>query len=188
MAVSLSARGGIDFTPTVTEYTAEGISFRQLSFRDGKRRVVYEPPRGWSYRGGGNDLQLVPPAATRADASIQVADLNAPQPFDEKLIAGLREQCLRNVPAGSQSVKVVAEEQNPVRIGRGDSYAITVSYQALGEIFLRSVLLVNLTDAQLTFRFTARKADFDQLQRTFRSSIFSWHWVEPSSTAAVVQK
>jgi len=184
----MSANAAIDLTPTVSEYTAEGIRFRQLSFKDGKQRVIYEPPRQWTVRGGGSDLRLVPPTAERADASIQVTELPRPQPFDEKLFAALKEQCLRSVPPGAQNAVIVSEEQNPVRLERGDCYAVTVSYQSIGETFFRSVLFANIPDAQLTFRLTARKADFESLQRAFRSSILSWHWVELGPAASVAQK
>ena len=169
----------MDLTPQSKEYTAEGITFRQLFFKDGIRRVVYELPRNWSYGGDATSLQLVPPKADRADASIQVVDMPKAQPFDEKLLAALKEQSLRGVPPGVQTVATINEEINSVRLESGDSYAITISYQALGETFVRSTLYVNLPTALLTFRLTARKADFDPLQRAFRSSILSWHWVEP---------
>jgi hypothetical protein len=184
---AISARGGIDLTPSASEYTAEGLTFRQLSFKDGKRRVVYELPRQWGYQGGGTSLQLSPPTSVRADASIQVADIAKPQPFDETLFAALKEQSLRAAPPGAQNPTVINEEVNPVRLERGDVYGVTISYQALGETFLRSTLYVNLSDAQLTFRLTARKSDFERLQRTFRSSILSWHWVDANPQSTVVQ-
>jgi hypothetical protein len=188
VAFAVSARAGIDLTPTPSEYTAEGITFKQLSFKDGKWRVSYEPPRLWSYRGDGTSLQLSPPNSARADASIQVADLVKPQAFDEKLFSVLKEQSFRAVPPGAQNITLLNEELNPVRLERGDVYAVTISYQALGETFLRSAIYVNLPDTQLTFRLTARKADFEPLQRAFRSSILSWHWVENDSVTKVARK
>jgi hypothetical protein len=187
-AGAISARGAIDLTPTTSEYTAEGVTFKQLSFKDGKRRILYELPSQWSYRGDATGLQLVPQNSTGADASIQVAAIPRPQAFEEKLFAALRDQSLRAAPPGAQNVTLLNEEFNPVRLERGDAYCVTISYQALGETFLRSTLSVNLPDAQLTFRLTARKADFEVLQRTFRSSILSWHWVEPDPARTVVQK
>jgi hypothetical protein len=178
----------MDLTPSASEYTAEGMTFKQLSFKDGKRRIVYELPRLWTYRGDRASLQLMPPNSARADACIQVADVAKPQAFDEKLFAALREQSLRAAPPGAMNVTLVNEESNPVRLERGDVYAVTISYQTLGETFVRSMLYVNLPDAQLTFRLTARKADFESLQRAFRSSILSWHWAEPNPSATVVQK
>jgi hypothetical protein len=187
VAFALSARAGIDLTPSASEYTAEGVTFKQLSFKDGERRVLYELPQLWSYRGGGSSLQLVPVKPESADASIQVVDITKPQPFDEKLFAALREQSLRAAPPGAQNVIVINEEMNPIRLERGDVYGVTISYQALGQSFHRSTLYVNLPDAQLTFRLTARKADFEALQRAFRSSILSWHWVERKPDAQIAQ-
>jgi hypothetical protein len=184
VAFAASARGGLDLTPSSKQYTAEGITFQQLFFKDGKRRVIYELPRQWSYRGEGTSLQLSPPNSARADASIQAADAPKPQPFDEKLFAALREQSLHAAPPGAQNVSVLNEELNPVRLDRGEAYAVTISYAALGETFVRSTLYVILPDAQLTFRLTARKADFEPLNRVFRSSILSWHWVEDGDVVA----
>src|ERR1700719_1753152 len=151
----------LDLTPIVSEYVAEGITFRQLTFKDGKRQVVYEPPQRWTCRGSVSSLQLTPAKTDRADAVIQAVELNAPQTLDNKAIDALREQFLKSVPPGSQSVTLVSEEQNPVSLENGASYAVTVAYQALGETFLRSVVFVNLPETQLTFRLTARKADFE---------------------------
>jgi hypothetical protein len=184
---AVSARGGIDLTPSPSEYTAEGITFKQLSFKDGKRRVIYELPRLWSYRGEGTSLKLSPPHSPTADASIQVTDIVKPQPFDEKLFAVLREQSLRTAPAGSQNATVISEEINPVRLERGDVYGVTISYNTLGQTFHRSALYVNLPDAQLIFRLTACKTDFESLERAFRSSILSWHWVDAAPSATVAQ-
>src|SRR6478752_10748191 len=105
-AFAISARAGIDLTPSASEYTAEGNTFRQLSFKDGKRQIVYELPRQWSYRGDGTSVQLSPPNSVRADASIQVTDLAKPQPFDETLFAALRDQALRTAPPGAQNATV----------------------------------------------------------------------------------
>jgi len=176
----------IDLTPTVSEYVAEGITFRQLNFKDGKRQVIYEPPRQWSCHGSGSSLQLTPPKVDRADASIQAVEVKAPEKLDDKTIADLKAQFMRTLPPGGQTANIVSEEMNPVNLENGSSYALAASYQALGETFVRSIVFVNLPETQLTFRLTARKADFEPLQRMFRSSILSWHWVEPTAAAATV--
>lgn len=185
LAGTSTATAQIDLTPTANEYTAEGITFRQLSFKDGKRKVVYEPPRQWSYRGGGASLQLTPPNANRADAVIQVTELSKPQDLDEKSIATLREEFIRSLPPGSNGITMTSEECNPVSLENGTSYSFTVRYQVIGEKFSRTVVFVNLPKMQLTFKLTGRETDFERMQKQFRSSILSWHWVETSS--AVVQ-
>lgn len=103
-----------------------------------------------------------------------------PQPLDEKAIAAFREQVLAGLPGGSQAAAIVSEEQNAVSIEGSVSHGITVSYQALGQTFLRNVIIANRPDMQLTFRITAPKDRFDAVQKAFRASIFSWHWVESS--------
>jgi hypothetical protein len=173
----------LDLTPTVSQYTAEGITFRQLNFQDGKRRVVYEPPRLWICRGGGTSLQLTPPKVDRADAIIQIGEAKAAAKLDDKAIAGLREQALRSVPPGSQTVTLLSEEQNPVSLENAASCAVTLSYSVLGETFVRNIVFLELAETQISFRITARKADFESVQRPFRSSILSWHWVDQSTSA-----
>jgi hypothetical protein len=181
--VPIRSASALDLTPTVSEYTAEGITFRQLNFQDGRRKAVYEPPRLWICHGGGTSLQLVPPKVDRADAIIQVVDVTATSTLDEKVVAGLKEQALRSLPPGSQTVTVLSEEQNPVSLEGKPSYGVTLSYSALGETFVRSIVFINLSEMQLSFRITARQADFEAVQRPFRSSIFSWHWVDQSTSA-----
>jgi hypothetical protein len=119
----------------------------------------------------------------RADALIQTISLAAPQALDEKAMAFLKEQFLNSLPPGSQMIKLLKEEQNPVVLENKVSYAVTISYQALGETFMRSTLFTNIADNQLRFTITARKDDFERLQEAFRASIFSWHWLEVSPAA-----
>ncbi len=188
LAFSVSAAAAIDLTPTASEYVAEGLKFHELSFKDGKRRVVFEPPQQWSYRGTANMLQLTPSNVARADAVIQVADVRAADKLDEKALAAFREQFLAALPPGSQGGEITREEFNPVQVERASSYVITGQYKAIGELFVRSVVFVNLPETQLTFRLTARKADFDKLERAFRGSILSWHWIDPEAGPALAQK
>jgi hypothetical protein len=180
---SVRSATALDLTPTVSEYTAEGITFRQLNFQDGKRKAIYEPPRLWICHGSGSSLQLMPPNIDRADAIIQVAEANAAPKLDEKAVAGFKEQSVNSLPPGSQAVTVISEEQNPVSLENTASFGVTLSYVVLGEKFVRSIVLINFPETQLSFRITARKADFDRLQGAFRSSILSWHWVDPAPTA-----
>lgn len=187
-AFSNTATAAIDLTPTKSEYVAEGLTFHQLSFKDGTRRIIFEPPQQWSYRGTANTLQLVPSNISRADAVIQVVEAKTSDKLDEKALAAFREQFLASLPPGSQGGEITREEFNPVQLERASSYAITGQYKAIGEVFVRGVVFVNLPEAQLTFRLTARKADFEKLDRAFRGSILSWHWVDPEPAATVAQK
>jgi len=183
----LTLRAALDLTPTLKEYTSEGIAFKRLVFNDGKKQITYDLPSRWNYRAIGDSIKLIPPNALNADVFIGALPLTTAQPFDDKGIATAREHFMQGIPATVQSMKVVAEQLNTVPFKAGN-YEITVSYQALGEIFIRRALYINLADTQLVFRLSARKTEFEGLWRTFRSSILSWQGVEPDSAATVVQK
>jgi hypothetical protein len=175
----ITAKAGIDLTPLATEYIAEGIKYQQLTFRQDKQAIEYELPWGWSFHGSANQFYLNPPKRNFAEAVIESVPLAAPRPLDEKVSKALEQQFIDSLPVGSQFVTVVSEGQNTILLDRHPSFEVTVSYQLIGEKFLRSAIFVNLPDTQLMFRFTARKDDFAALYQTFRSSILSWHWVEP---------
>jgi hypothetical protein len=181
--LTATAQAHIDLTPTPTEYVAEGITFRRLIFRQADNSSVrYEPPRGWTCRGGGDQLQLTPGDATRAQAAIQAVPLAAAQALDDKSTALLREEFLNNLPPGSQLIKLLKEEQNPVVLDNKLSYAVTASYQILGETFVRSTVFTNLGNTQLRFTINSRQSDFERLQQNFRRSIFSWQRLDPAVT------
>jgi hypothetical protein len=179
LAMVVTAESGIDLTPSVKEYIGEGIKYQKLIFQQDKQRVEYNPPPGWSFRGSAERVQLTPPKKNFAEAAIEAVPLAAPQPLDEKVTKALEQQFISSLPAGSQFVAVVSEEQNPVPVDGNPSFEVTASYQLMGEKFLKSTIFVNLHDMRLIFRLTARKDDFEALHRDFKRSVFSWHRLEP---------
>jgi hypothetical protein len=180
-----TSQAHLDLTPMPAEYVAEGITFQRLIFKQADNTSLsYQPPRGWTCRGGGDRLYLTPAEGTRAEASIQALPLAAPQTLDEKTGAFLREQFLNSLPPGSQLIKLLKEERNPVVLDNKLSYAVAASYQVIGETFVRSTLFINLADTQLRFTINARQSDFETLHQDFRRSIFSWHLIETSPAAA----
>lgn len=171
-----TARAGVDFTPTGGERVLEGIVFKQIVFHQDGHPITYEQPRGWSYSGDAAGLKLTPPNVSQAQAVIEQSPLPAPQIFDEATRLQLQQRVLGSVPNGSLNVALVAEEINPVRIKQRDTYAVTVSYSFYGEDYGMSVLFANLDDTQLRFRTVARKADFEEVRRVFRASLFTLAW------------
>src|SRR5437764_2499471 len=137
---TVSAKAVIDLSPVASEYEGEGIKYTQLAFKDDKRRVLYVPPQGWTWRGSSSQLHLTPPAAfVRADAVIETSLLSAPQPLDEKAVVALRQEFLNRLPPGAQGVKILSEEQSPFLLsGNIQTFEFTATYQLLGEIFIRS--------------------------------------------------
>jgi hypothetical protein len=186
---AFSARAALDLSPFPSEFTGEGITYTQLTFKDDKRQVVYVPPQLWSYRGSSNQLRLTPPANfPKSDATIEKTPLAAPQPLDEKSMEALKQQLLSSLGPSALGVKVVSEEQNPLLInGNVATYEVTVAYQLYGQPFVRSVLFANLPDEQLRFKLSATKADFETLHRAFRSSLISLQWSAKQPAVANTQ-
>ncbi len=171
-----SAYAKLDLTPQPVEYVAEGIKYQTLIFKDGDRQVVYEPPVQWTYRSLGADrIQLAPPKVPFAEGLIHATKLAAELPLDEPTITKFREHLLEGVPPGALDVKLVDEVQNAVTPSGNNSYEITITYEALGQTFMRSGLIANVGGTQLRFQMTAPKKDFDPLRLAFRASIMSWH-------------
>jgi|GEM_PF-1151770 len=184
-AAAAGSKGAVDLTPTPSEYTAEGITYKRLVFQDGNRRISYEPPRQWIYRLVGESLRLAPSAETTAEATIQAIPLRSQQDLDDNSIAAIKEHFSRNIPPGSLGVTMLAGQEHAVPV-KAPNYEVSASYQALGDTFVRRALYVNLPDTQLVFRFTARKSEFDVLYRLFRASILSWEWNTAPSAATSV--
>jgi hypothetical protein len=187
-AVAFVAKAEIDLTPSVTEYTAEGVKFRQLIFRDNKERIEYELPTGWSFDGSSSALRLKPPQGTFAEAVVQAAALSKAQPLDENARASLKQKVVADLPAGSQLAKIEQETESPLLLGGQPTFELIVSYQLMGEKFCRSILFGNRSNVQWSFRLTAKKTDFGQLQAEFRRSILSWHWFSDTDKAAESSK
>ena len=179
-----SVRGQIDFSPTINRYTSEGAEYANATFKDGKRTVSIAVPRTWSCRGDASQLQFIPPNEAYADGIIQSVPVKGVIRFDEATVNSLAQQVLSMVPSGSQGVALVSQQENPVIINGNPSYEFVVSYQTLGKTFLRSVIVVACPDEQLVFRLTAPKSAFENLNRSFRQSIYSWQWIEQSPVAA----
>lgn len=173
----------IDFTPTETEYSAEGFTFRQVTLKAGDGKVTFTPPHHWVVRGDTDRMQLTSPDKSFIEATIQAVPLSAPQQFDEAAVKAFEEQVLRAAPPGSQSVQIVKREENPVVMGGNLSFGVVISYQALGQTFQRSMVVVNCPNTQLILRFTAPKADYDTFNSDFRRSLSSWEWISKPATA-----
>jgi len=182
------SRAEVNFKGGTTERTLEGLKFEQLVFRDNGRKVTYEQPRGWSYFAESGRIRFTPPGVSQAQADIDQVPLKAPVLFEEATLQKLQQQVVAGLPPAAQNAKVELEEKSPFKKNDCDTYGVTVSYHFQGQDFLTSVLYLNLPDALVRFRATARKADFEKIQRAFRGSILSWQWREPAVAAVAAQK
>jgi hypothetical protein len=182
------SKAGVEFNGGTSERVLEGIKFQQLVFHDNGRKVTYEQPRGWSYVVDTGRIRFTPPGVTQAQAEIDQVPLAVPMVFDEVSTKKLQQQLLAGLPEGNQDAKIVSEEKSPLKKNDFDTYALTVSYRLHGQDFSASVLYLGLPDTLVRFRVTARKADFEKIDRAFRGSVFSWQWREPVSPALMAQK
>lgn len=181
IACAVTARAALDLTPAVRDYVAEGITFRQLLFKDGDRTVRYEPPLGWSYANLGGQLRFTP---TKTEGAVAVITANRPAAGAANTIEGFQQSFRAMLPPTAQKVEIASEAANPLLLdGKISTYEITATYQlTTGERYLTSVLFADAGEVQLAFRISAHKTDFDRLHMAFRSSLLSWHWNEAGST------
>jgi hypothetical protein len=180
-------KAGITFNSGTDERTLEGIKFQQLVFRDNGRKVTYEQPRGWTYVAEAGRVRLTPPGITQAQGEIDQLPLAAPIIFDDASTTKLQQQALAALPPGNQDAKVELEEKSPFKKNDCDTYAVTLSYRLYGQEFSTSFLFLNLPDAVVRFRATAKKPDFENVQRALRASILSWQWRTPPAAAVTAQ-
>jgi hypothetical protein len=178
LAVAAEARAEINFTPTLNRYYSEGAEYFSVSFKEDKRSISMEVPRLWSCRGDASRLQFMPPDQNFAEGVVQAVSAKGAHPFDEATVKALEAQVMGALPPGSQGATVISRRENPVILYQNLSYEFVVSYQTLGQLFQRSVIFVNCSDKQLVFRFSAPKAVFENLNKAFRRSIYSWELAE----------
>jgi hypothetical protein len=188
LGMAATSRADIDFTPTVSRYFNEGAEYANVTFKDDQRKVSLTLPRLWSCRGDASRLQLTPPDQSFAEGTLQAVPTKGAAPFNEANLKALEQQVFNTLPPGSHGVTLVSQQQNPVILNQNLSYEFVVSYQTLGKTFQRSVIFVSCPEQQLVFRFSAPKTEFDNLNRSFRQSIYSWQWSQPASTAVVAQQ
>ena len=183
VGLAATARAAIDFTPTVNQYQSEGALYSSATFKDEKRSVSIIMPRSWTCHGDSSRLQMAPPQQTLAEGVLQSVPTKTPLRFDAATVTSLEQQVLTTLPPESRSATIVSQQENPVILNQNLSYEFVVSYQALGQTFLRSVILVSCPDQALIFKFTAPKTTFDALNRSFRQSLCSWQWIEPAASS-----
>jgi hypothetical protein len=150
------------------------------TFKDEKQSVSIMLPRQWTCHGDSSRLQITPPNQTFAEGVLQSVPTKGLLRFDEVTARTLQQQVASTLPAGSQGVTIVSQQENTILLGQNLSYEFVVSYQTLGQTFCRSVIFVNCPNQQLVFRFTAPKAAFDNLNNAFRRSLCSWQWTAPA--------
>jgi hypothetical protein len=169
----VSARADLQLTPSVVQYELDGVKLKQLAFSDGAKQVTYQAPRGWDYSGSATQLTLRP-NKPQAEATITRIPLPQPGSFDDESLKELVTEAVASVPKGSENVTVVSQEKNPLLINRKETFLITLAYDFYGASYSRSILFLNRGNEQIRFQLTCRQADFEELQKAFLGSQYSW--------------
>ncbi len=175
LSFSISARADMQFAPRESEYTVEGMKFKQLAFPDGSgKEITYQQPPGWTYFGSVAKLTLRPSNSAQAEGMITRVALSQSVAFDEANAKELVGRALSAVPPDSTDVTLVSQEMNPVKIGGKETFLVLVSYVSYGVQYERSMMFMNRGNEQIIFQFVSRASDFKDLQRAFLASQFTW--------------
>jgi|1185.fasta_scaffold19676_1 hypothetical protein len=177
------AGNSIEFSASDHTFNGEGVVYHRLIFKDQAREIFYQPPAGWTCHLIENGLRMVPPEKTMTEAKLESFALDKPVVLDAKAFENFEQQVIRTLPADSQNVAVIKQEENAFFVNNNATAETVVSYNAFGETFERGVVLLNAAANQVRFQFTARKKEFDPLYRAFRTSIMSLDW-QPDQAAA----
>ena len=168
------ARADLQLTPKLSEYELDGVKLKELEFADDGMAVTYQSPRGWDYSGNSNQLTLRPPGKPHAEATITRTRLEQPGKFDEESLKRLVEDVVAQLPKGSDDVKVVSQEKNPLMIQRKETFLIVLTYTIYAEKYARSILLLNRGNEQIRSQLTCYEPDFKELQAAFMRSQYTW--------------
>ncbi len=169
-----SAHAELLLMPKVSEYKADGATFKHLEFSDDEKKVTYQSPRGWDYSGSATQLTLRPPNKPQAEATITRVPLSQPGSFDDESLKKLVSEAVALLPKGSENTSVVSQEKNPLMIQGKETFLITLSYTFYGQKYGRSILILNRVNEQIRSQLTCREADFKELHRAFLGSQYSW--------------
>lgn len=176
LSFALSAYADMQFAPRESEYTVEGMKFKQLAFSDGSgHEITYQQPPGWTYSGSATKLTLRPSNSAQAEGTITKIALSQAVTFDEANTNELVKRALSSAPPDSTDVMLVSQEMNPVKIGGKETFLVIVSYVSYGAQYERSMMFMNRGNEQIIFQFVSRASDFNDLQRAFLASQFTWH-------------
>lgn len=170
-----AARANLDLSPQEDSFELDGMRISQLAFSTGNRlKATYQPPRAWKYAGGSEYLELQPDGVAQVKARISKSPAFPNVSFDAEGRKRLTEQVIASLPEGSEQVKVVSEELNPLQIDGKQTYLVELSYVYYGERFSCYSLLLDRVPEMLTFRLNCRESSYQALRAEFHRSLYSW--------------
>ncbi len=170
-----AARANLDLNPQEDSFELDGMHISQLAFNTGNRtKATYQPPRAWKYSGGSDYLELQPDGVAQVKARVSKSPAAPNFSFDAEGRKRLTEKVIASLPEGSEQVKVLSEELNPLQIDGKQTYLVELSYVYYGERFSCYSLFLDRVPEILTFRLNCRESSYQALRAEFHRSLYSW--------------
>jgi hypothetical protein len=165
----------LDLSPQVETFELDGVTISQLAFDNaGKAKATYQPPQAWKCSGGGNLLELQPSGLAQANARISKLPPSASSSFDVEACRRLTQKVVTSLPEGSEQIKLVSEEMNPLQIDGKQTYLVELTYVYYGERFACYSLFLNRAPEMLMFRLSCRESNYQALRADFHRSLYTW--------------
>ncbi len=170
-----ASRANLDLSPQPDSFELDGITMSQLAFNTGNRtKATYQPPRAWKYSGGRDFLELQPSDVAQVKARVSKSPAGPAPSFDAEGRKRFTEKVIASLPDGSEQVKILAEELNPLQINGKQTYLVELSYVYYGERFACYSLFLERAPEMLTFRLNCRESNYQALREEFHRSLYSW--------------
>jgi hypothetical protein len=168
-------RAELNLSPRKEDFDLDGVKLWRLAFENGtSQKATYQPPAGWLYSGGSNELALQPPGKTQVKVVITKIEPEHAISFRDVDREKLKQRATEALPEGSLEIKIGEPQLNVLQISGKDTCLVEVSYSAFGEKFRRYFLLLDLGDGQLRFQLTCRERDYAELMQAFQKSLYTW--------------
>ncbi len=165
----------LDLSPQQETFDLDGIKMSQLAFSNGgKTKATYQPPFAWKCSGGRDYLELHPEGTAQVKARVSKSPASPDISFDAGGGKRLTEKVIASLPEGSEQVKVLSEELNPLQIDGKRTYLVELSYVYYGERFACYSLFLDRVPEMLTFRLNCRESNYQALRAEFHRSLYSW--------------
>ena len=170
-------RAEISLTPTYSVRELEGCKFPQLEFRDGNKKITYEPPPGWQAMARDSQtLGLTPPGKDMVSVKIKFFPTQGRLVLDEAQLQHFKDTANQLLPEESKIMAEPTVIPSPLLLNGHPTCEVDVYFALHSQRFRMSVLFVDLGESQLRFSLISRPGDFDELHKAFRASWYSWQW------------
>lgn len=169
------SRASLDLSPQQETFDLDGMKMSQLAFNTGgKTKATYQPPLAWKCSGGRDYLELQPDGMAQVKARVSKSPASPDISFDAEGCKRLTEKVITSLPEGSEQVKILSEELNPLQIDGKRTFLVELSYVFYGERFACYSLFLDRVPEMIVFRLNCRESNYQALRAEFHRSLYSW--------------